>query len=299
VSLGLPVYNGESFLPQALDSILAQTFADFELVISDNASTDSTPGICHAYSSSDARIHYSRNESNRGAGWNHNHVFDLSASDYFKWCAADDLIHPTYVSACLDRLEAHPDAVLCYSKAIIIDDYSLPVGDEGRGENAPELPLNSPDPVTRFSSLLRPIDSTVIPFYAVIRSNALRRVRPLGAYLAGDRCLLAELSLIGPFLRVPETLFYRRRHAKNSKKGNTEEMLVYAPSRPVRYAVREWRVVFEHLATVRRAPVSPRVKLKLLQALLRWVVGERRALRQEAKELIKDIARHSLRGMQR
>src|SRR5262245_31427219 len=117
VSLGLPVYNGEGFLRQALDSILAQTFEDFELIISDNSSTDSTPAICHDYKAADARIRYLRNESNRGVAWNHNRVFALSTGEYFKWCAADDLIAPEYLSACLGRLEAEPDAVLCYSDA--------------------------------------------------------------------------------------------------------------------------------------------------------------------------------------
>jgi hypothetical protein len=227
-------------------------------------------------------------------GWNHKRVFELSASEYFKWCAADDLMASDYLSACLGRLEAHSDAVLCYSNAIIIDDYGVPIEGEGRGAHSSELPLDSPDLVTRFSSLLSPIRSTVIPYYAVIRSSALRRIRPHGNYLAADRCLLAELSLLGRFLRVPDTLFYRRRHAKNTKKGNTEEMILYAPSRPPRYIVREWRVAFEHLMSVRRAPANSRLKLKLLRAILRWIVGTRVAFCDEAKELVMDVVRQSI-----
>ncbi len=290
VSLGLPVYNGESFLRQALDSILAQTFVDFELVISDNASTDSTPDICQAYKVGDARIRYYRNESNRGAAWNHNRVFELSVGEYFKWCAADDVLAPGYLAACLDRLEAQPDAVLCYSNAVVIDDDDQPV-ELARHQDPP---LASPDSVTRFSALLSPIPTSIIPFYAVIRSRALGRTRLHGNYLAGDRCLLAELSLLGPFLRVPEVLFYRRLGAKKKGNWNTNEMLVYAPSRPARFAVREWRVAVEHLKSIRRAPLDLRLKLRLARSWLRWLVRARATLHGEVKELIKDILRHSL-----
>jgi glycosyltransferase involved in cell wall biosynthesis len=299
VSLGLPVYNGESFVRQALDSILAQTFADFDLVISDNASTDSTPEICKAYEAGDPRIRYFRNESNRGVAWNHNRVFELSTGEYFKWCAADDVLAPDYLAMCVDGLEARPDAVLCYSDAIVIDECGEPVEVEKKTVRIRDLPLASPDPVTRFSSLLSPIPTTIIPFYAVMRSQALRRTRLHGNYLAGDRCLLAELSLLGPFVRVPDVLFYRRRGVKNRKDWNTDEMLLYAPSRPERFAVREWRVAIEHLVSIRRAPVNPGLKVKLVQAWLRWLVDARVALHQEVKELVKDVVRHSLGGMRR
>src|SRR3982751_485615 len=97
VSIGLPVYNGELHLALALDSILAQTYGDFEIVISDNGSTDGTESICRRYAAADPRIRYERNETNRGAAWNYNHVFELSRGEYFKWMAHDDLIEPNYL----------------------------------------------------------------------------------------------------------------------------------------------------------------------------------------------------------
>lgn len=84
VSIGMPVYNGEQFLKDALDSILAQTFDNFELIISDNTSTDNTQEICKAYSAKDQRICYYRNEKNLGAAWNFNRVFELARGEYFK-----------------------------------------------------------------------------------------------------------------------------------------------------------------------------------------------------------------------
>jgi glycosyltransferase involved in cell wall biosynthesis len=289
VSLGLPVYNGQRFLCQALDSILAQSFTDFELIISDNASTDSTPDICRAYAASDARISYFRSESNRGVVWNHNQVFEHSIGEFFKWCGADDLMDPRYISSCLSCLETLPNAVLCYSNAVLIDDQGIPVECECNGEYSCELPLDSTDIVVRFSSLLSPFHRRIVPFHGIIRSAALRRIGPLGDFLASDRCLLAELSLLGPFLRVSETLFYRRTDTEVSNEN--KEIFLYNPSRPSCFVVREWRVVFKHLRSIRRARVSGSVKLKLLRAWYRWIVVTRSAFGNEAKEFTKQMLR--------
>src|SRR3972149_8539793 len=90
VSVGLPVFNGEQFLRQALDSVLAQTYPGFELIISDNASTDRTQDICEAYATRDKRIQYYRQSKNVGGGRNYNFVFEVSNGEYFKWLAHDD-----------------------------------------------------------------------------------------------------------------------------------------------------------------------------------------------------------------
>src|SRR5438552_4723426 len=95
VSIGLPVYNAENYLVEALDSILAQTFTDFELIISDNASTDRTREICKYYESSDARVHYYCNETNIGGARNANLTFKLARGQYFRWAADDDVCAPT------------------------------------------------------------------------------------------------------------------------------------------------------------------------------------------------------------
>ena len=94
VSVGLPVYNGERYLNEALDSILRQTFEDFELIISDNASSDRTEEICEEYARNDKRIRYSRSSENLGVAWNFNRVAGLSTSEYFRWATADDLWRP-------------------------------------------------------------------------------------------------------------------------------------------------------------------------------------------------------------
>ena len=98
VSIGLPVYNGERYLAQALDSILAQDFVDFEIIISDNASSDSTQEICERYERLDRRITYSRLPENLGAAYNYNRLVGMSNGELFKWASHDDRIQPAFLS---------------------------------------------------------------------------------------------------------------------------------------------------------------------------------------------------------
>src|SRR5207247_8787636 len=122
VSVGLPVYNGEKFLSEALDSIIAQSFEDLELIISSNASTDGTDEICRAYVARDKRIRYYRNETNIGVDGNFNRVFQLSSGEYFKWASADDICGPDLIAKCLRVLDSDSSVVLAYPKTRFIDE---------------------------------------------------------------------------------------------------------------------------------------------------------------------------------
>jgi len=97
VSIGMPVYNGAKFIREALDSLLAQTFTDFELIISDNASTDETEAICQEYAAKDARIRYVRQAKNLGAVANFKFVLDEAVGEYFMWAAHDDKWSKAYL----------------------------------------------------------------------------------------------------------------------------------------------------------------------------------------------------------
>ena len=91
ITVGMPVYNGDKYIEQAIESILSQTFGDFEFLISDNASTDRTREICLDYAVSDSRIHYLRNDVNLGAARNYNRLFEIGSAPYFRWMNADDV----------------------------------------------------------------------------------------------------------------------------------------------------------------------------------------------------------------
>jgi len=116
ISIGLPVYNGENHIRKSLDSILAQTFKDFELIISDNASTDSTPAICKEYATKDKRIRYIKKEKNIGMKENFAFVLQEAKHDYFVWIAADDIMLPEFLEKNFNVLESNPNFVGSVSK---------------------------------------------------------------------------------------------------------------------------------------------------------------------------------------
>ena len=121
VTIGVPVYNGEAFLAEALDALVWQTYQNLEILISDNASTDDTEGIARSFANADSRIRYERLPSNIGPVLNFNRLVHLARGDYFKWAAHDDLHAPDYIERCVARLEERTDAVLCQSRVRIID----------------------------------------------------------------------------------------------------------------------------------------------------------------------------------
>jgi glycosyltransferase involved in cell wall biosynthesis len=104
VSIGMPVWNGETFVSQAIESILGQTYGDLELIISDNASTDGTSEICRSCANRDRRIRYIRQENNIGAAPNHHEVFRHSSGRYFKWSCHDDFLAPEFINECVGVL---------------------------------------------------------------------------------------------------------------------------------------------------------------------------------------------------
>jgi len=211
VSIGLPVYNGERFLREAIDSLLAQTLDDFELIISDNASTDGTQEICETYSTKDRRIRYYRSEANVGAGRNYNRVFELSSGTYFKWAAHDDVCAPEFLEKCVAVLERDPPVVLCYPMMIDIDEEGRNLGRRYISHITRAERAASPKPYTRFRKLIK-TDYTCEEIFGVIRADILRKTKLIQNYTDSDRTLLAELGLYGRFYEVPEVLFYHRLH---------------------------------------------------------------------------------------
>ena len=209
VSVGVPVYNGESTLARALESLLAQDYPALEIVISDNGSTDGTPEICAAFSQRDGRVKYFRSARNRGASWNFNRVFELATGEFFMWAAHDDERHARFVSACVRRLQECPDAVLCQTHTAMFI--------EGRGNE--QLCTARLDPfehvhgiAARYRTTLEQFPAT--GFYGMYRSSAIRKTRLFQHHVATDVAFIQELSIYGDFVQVPEVLFtyVGRRH---------------------------------------------------------------------------------------
>ena len=121
LSIGLAVYNGENYLAESLDALLGQSYEDFELIISDNASTDGTAAICGRYEKQDSRIRYIRQPRNIGLAPNHNFVFEQARGELFKWASHDDLYARDLLQRCVDALDENPHVVLAHSWTAITD----------------------------------------------------------------------------------------------------------------------------------------------------------------------------------
>ncbi|WP_138466110.1 glycosyltransferase family 2 protein [Poseidonocella sp. HB161398] len=215
-SIGMPVYNGEKYISDAIESVLAQDFGDFELVIADNASTDSTYEICRSYAEKDSRIRLVRHPRNIGAAKNYNYVFHCSAGTYFNWLAHDDILGPGFLSTCIRGFETHgSSAVLVYPNFRFVD------GDRNELEtDSPFLHLTDARAGARFRETLDNL-GLVTSVFGVFRRDALLRTRLIGSFISSDYVLLAECALLGKVLRLEgEPEFYRRFHDKNSRRAN-------------------------------------------------------------------------------
>ncbi|MCC6421955.1 MAG: glycosyltransferase family 2 protein [Phycisphaerales bacterium] len=219
VSIGLPVYNGQAYLATAMDSLLAQTYRDFELIVCDNASTDGTEGICRKYAKQDCRVRYVRQVHNVGAAGNFNRTAELARGEYFRWAAHDDVCGPTLLERCVEALDANPQAVLAHGQVAIIDHagqvIATPDGNGMANLLDPAREMESADPARRFYELLLRT-KWCFEIFGLIRKQVLMRTRLHEPFYGSDKVILATLCLSGAFVTVPQVLFYRRYHPDSS-----------------------------------------------------------------------------------
>lgn len=206
VSIGMPTYNGAEFIRQALDSLLAQDYDNFELIISDNASRDATPDICAECILKDNRIRYYRNETNLGAVWNFNRVFELSNGEYFMWAADHDLWDPCFLSRCVHVLESDDNVVLVYPLTMLVDS-----GGSSLELTQDQVDTRGMSPASSFKHLMLRL-RTCSMVYGVMRREVLQQTGIFRNIWGSDNALLAELSLRGAIAQLPGVLFYRRRN---------------------------------------------------------------------------------------
>ncbi len=285
VSIGIPVYNGENYLEQAIDSVLAQTYSDFEVVLADNASTDRTQAICESYAKKDARIRYLRSEENKGATWNFNRAFELARGKYFKWLAHDDTIDPDFLASCVVPLDEDPGVVVSYSRVRMIDGDGDLIEEYGISLN-----LNSDDAKERFRAIILEWH-LCFEVFGLIRASALRNTPLLGSYGHADGVLLARLALQGRMAEVPQFLFFSRRHAEQSmavygRKGGGNDYHSYVawfdPTKATRIVYPQWRILSEYYKSLWQYPLGWRDRLICHYYMLRWV-------RQNIRVLVKDV----------
>jgi glycosyltransferase involved in cell wall biosynthesis len=275
VSIGLPVYNGERWLDEAIQSILDQTFRDLELIICDNASTDKTQDICERWVQRDARVRYYRNASNIGLMPNHNLAFSNARGEFFQWFAYDDRLHPESIEKRITVLRQRPEIVLVYSATEGIDS-------SGNLTHAPQssLDLDHDRIGDRFSRLMQNIPASEAVIYGLMRRDTLAQTLLLRNCLGADRCLLAELALSGRMYKIPAVLFYRRLHDGNVVTSQ-EEPWRFHPDLSGKLIFPHWRVKREHVRTIFRSSLSLSTKLRLLLKLGGWMMHQKSILKSE------------------
>ena len=269
VSIGLPVYNGQSSLPAAIDALLGQSYRDFELIISDNASTDSTEAICRRYAEQDPRITYVRQQHNFGMTANHNYVVGVARGEFFKWASHDDLYARDFLKSCVAALDEHPEASLAHSWCVLMNERGTPI----RLLSYPTKTA-SPWPSHRFRSML--FDGKGDWSYALIRTDILRRTPLLGSYYGADVTLITELSLHGPLHQIREGMYFRRDHPNRHQSARAWSA-VFDPRRANRLRHPTVRLYGEYVwgfaSAIWRSPLSLAEKRRCYGELARWLVS--------------------------
>lgn len=285
ITVGLPVFNGISYLADAVQSILGQTFGEFELLLADNASIDGTLEMCHTFASQDERVRVLASETNRGLAWNWNRVVVEARAPMFRWACHDDLLHPDLLARCHALLREAPSHVaLVYPQTIDIDESQEII--ERYEDN---LDLREPTSHERFGHLLHTL-ARCNPLFGLMRTDHLRRTGLMGSFAHADQVLLGQLALGGQWWELPEALFYRRIHpgsSLNAYPDPAELTKFYDTGASGKYFFPYARIFIEHARSIGRAALPPGEKVQCWTALVReWrfkrtMVGEARgALRQ-------------------
>ena len=297
IGVGLPVYNGERYIAEAIESVLAQTERDFQLVICDNASSDGTEAICRSYAERDARILYARNAVNLGGAPNYNRCFELSsATTYFKWIAHDDTIDAGFLELCRAALDNDPTASLAFPVLVEIDgdgrafrtqpaDLGIVYSDAGRRAR-------------RFVDEVRGSRDLLWAMFGLARRSSLLRGALHGSYVASDQVFLFELALAGKLVHVDGTSYTRRVHEQASMKTHVtprDRAAWYDTRSKPRLDLPHWVLMEHHLRAVHRSGLPARERLGAYRAVAARARHEWRNLAGDVKAVLRQFAR-SYRG---
>jgi glycosyltransferase involved in cell wall biosynthesis len=288
LSIGIPVRNGAKYLAHTLARLRAAELDDVEILISDNASSDETADIIQAALAQDPRVRYVRQAEDIGPAANFNYVFQHTNGEFFSWLAHDDLFAPAFHRQMVELLRDRPAAAAAMSRVRLIDDSGNPL----RHSDEP-IDGDHPDPIERFIRYAG--FSHYCQFcYGVARRSAIEQTRLLGTFWSGDRLYCAELALVGPLLRHPDTLFYVRQHADRMTRrvGRRDRAAVGAyltPSGSRAVTLHYTRQLWESLD---RAKLSSEDKTRGRRALRAWMLrNSHRLARSAGRATLETISR--------
>ncbi len=283
LSLGIPVHNGAAYLAQLFDCLRAQTFTDFEAIISDNASTDATEQICRRVTAADPRFRYERNERNIGAAPNFNRVFEQAIGRYFKWTAHDDLLAPTYLERCVALLDEDPSVSVCHAAIQVVSADLRPLSYDpefGRYVDVDGTPAllreptglaTSADPARRFDDVLHGM-RLCSEIFGVMRTDLVRRTSLHKSYYGSDKVLLAELALLGRIESVPEPLFIKRFHKDTSYYLTTRERAAWIDP-AASFRVPQIQVLKGYLKALSLVRLTPVQRARCLGSVARKILN--------------------------
>jgi glycosyltransferase involved in cell wall biosynthesis len=267
----LPVYNGENFVAEAMKCVLSQTFTDWELIISDNASTDRTVSICREFADRDRRIRVYESRQNLGVSRNYNRVFQLSRGQYFKWITHDDLFGAEFIESCIEELGKDDRTVLVFPKLVYVDAAGRPLA----SQHMSDLSIIGPTPESRVSQLMELESQGTDIFWSqfgLMRRHILEDTHLMDLYNGSDQTLLMEIAIRGNSKQVARELFFRREHpaASTMRTGwTTKERAKFVNADDRRRLVFPYcRMLKEHLACIRTSSISFRGKLQCAAAVL-------------------------------
>jgi glycosyltransferase involved in cell wall biosynthesis len=268
VSVGLAVYNGGTLLAQAIDSILSQDFADIEIIISDNGSTDETPEVCSAYAKADSRVQFSRLGENLGALRNFLRVLELSSAPYFMWASHDDLREESFITRCLSILEKDSTIALVYPRAKVVDKNSKVIG---MGDD--RIHADQKKPIDRYRHLIWNLNMCNL-FYGLYRTPIVSKARSLhkNLYRGYDNLFLAEIALLGKIIRIDDILFIRRltrNYNLTLQERNADLITCIDPKKEYEGITFPFcRLTYSHLELINETDLRPEEKCALLDETL-------------------------------
>ena len=252
LTVGMPAYNGEKFIADAIRCVLEQTYEDLVLVISDNASTDRTEEICRQFAAKDARVDYCRHEENLGATANYNFVAQRASTELFKWHSCNDLLSRNMLESCVQRLDRDPNIALVYAQTWLFENS---VDDAQRYGEDPQA--DQDDALQRFIHVIDHMALNNI-MNGVMRLDALKRTAMLREFYFADRTMMAELALRGKVIEDSTSRFYRRmdEDSATQKKSEEEVLKHFDPSwkRPLPFT--NWRVYGSFLQGLWRSEIG-------------------------------------------
>lgn len=288
ISIGMPLYNREKYVGAAIECHLNQSFGDFELIITDNASTDRSEEICRDYASKDPRVKFFKNPVNLGATGNFRRAFELATGEFFRWHPSDDLVSANMLERAVDILDHDQSVFVAYAPTKLIDGDGNPIGEFQEGLHAMHNRVSD-----RWKSIREHLRLGNL-HYGLSRTALMRQTGLLRNYSGGDFPLILEMCLYGKFFEIADAAFYRRMHeaASSALKANADVMAFFDPAKKnQKLFLYYWVHLGANLKSVGQAPIPASEKLRILAYEGRRLFRGRRAYAQELAGSIAYAAR--------